>query len=203
MRIVVWPSVISQPAAPRCVRRTRAFRRAGLRACVMRRVPGLMATASAAAEWLAGARAAGDLAGLDQLDPHVVGRLHERDAPSVRHLDRPLEQAGAEPLEPPDIGLEIHRVEAEVLEAVMGAGVAGAQALVSARAGDVDVHAAVLALAADEAIAEHPGLVARDLEVERPHVPLGRLARIWCLEMDVIDPECHGRCPPSLTAISC
>src|SRR5215510_2414417 len=92
MRIVVWPSVISQPAAPRCVRRTRALRRAGLRARVMRRVPGLMATASAAAEWLAGARAAGDLAGFDQLDPHVVGRLHERDARAVRNLDRPLDR---------------------------------------------------------------------------------------------------------------
>src|SRR5215475_1636413 len=99
-----------------------------------------MATASAAAEWLAGARATGDLAGFDRLDPHVVGRLHERDARAVRNLDRPLEQAGAEPLEPPDVGLEIHRIEAEVLEAVMGAGVAGPQALVGARAGDVDVH---------------------------------------------------------------
>src|SRR6185436_10353610 len=160
MRIVVWPSVISQPAAPRCVRRTRAPRAPGPRACVMRRVPGLMATPSAAAEWLGRAGAAGDLPGLDQLDAHVVRRLHERDAPAVRHLDRALEQTGSQPLEPPDVGLEVRRVEAEVLEAVMGAGVAGAQALVGARARDVDVHAAVLALAADEAIAEHPGFVA-------------------------------------------
>src|SRR5262249_1583934 len=124
MRIVVWPSVISTPAAPRCVRRTRALRRAGLRARVMRRVPGLMATASAAAEWLAGARAAGDLAGFDQLDPHVVGRLHERDARAVRNLDRPLEQAGAGPPQPPDIWLEIHPAEAQVLRARVGPGVA-------------------------------------------------------------------------------
>src|SRR5262245_1848353 len=203
MRIVVWPSVISQPAAPRCVRRTGAPRAAGFRARVMRRVPALMATASAAAERLGRAGAAGDLPSLDQLDANVVGRLHERDAPAVRDLDRALEQASSQPLEPSDVGLDIRRVEAEVLEAVMRAGVTGAQALVGARARDVDVHAAVLALAADEAIAEHPDLVARDLEVERPHVPLGRLARIWCFEMDVIDPECHGRCPPSLTAISC
>src|SRR5262245_26052013 len=120
MRIVVWPSVISQPAAPRCVRRSRAAR--ARRARVMRRVPGLMATPSAAAEWLSRAGAAGDLPGLDQLDPHVVRRLHERDSPAIRHLDRALEQAGSQPLEPPDVGLEVRRVEAEVLEAVMGAG---------------------------------------------------------------------------------
>src|SRR5881397_538248 len=198
MRIVVWPSVISQPAAPRCVRRTRA---PGLRARVMLRARGEMAIASAAAPGISGA--AGDLPRLDQLDPHVVGRLHERDARAVRILDRPLEQAGAEPLEPLDVGFEVRRVEAEMLEAVVRARVARAQALVGARAGDVDVHAAVLALAADEAIAEHPRLVARDLEVERSHVPVGRLARIGRLEMDVVDPECHDRCPPSLTAISC
>src|SRR5262247_3076873 len=193
MRTVVVASVISQPAAPRCVRRTRAPRAPGLRARVMRRVPGLMATASAAAEWLAGARAAGDLPGFDQLDPHVVGRLHERDAPAVRHLDRPLQQAGAESLEPPDVGLEVRRIEAEVLEAVMGAGVARAQPLVGARAGDVDVHATVLALAAHEAVPEHARFVTRDLEVEGPYVPVGRLARIGRLEMDVVDPKCHER----------
>src|SRR4029453_19541260 len=50
---------------------------------------------------------------------------------------------------------------------------------------------------------DQPRLVARDLEVERPHVPVGRLAWIRRLEMDVVDPERHERCPPSLTAISC
>jgi len=81
-----------------------------------------MAIASAAAPGISGA--AGDLPRLDQLDPHIVGRLHERDARAARILDRSLEQAGAEPLEPLDIGFEMRRVEAEVLEAVVRARVA-------------------------------------------------------------------------------
>src|SRR5512132_2469401 len=160
MRIVLRPSVISQPAAPRCVRRTREPRAPVLRARVMLRARGAMAIASAAAAGVAGA--AGDLPRLDQLDPHVVGRLQERDARAVRILDRPFEEPGAELLEPLDVGFEVRRVEAEVLEPVMHARVTRAQTLVGARAGDVHVHAAVLALAADEAIAEHPCLVARD-----------------------------------------
>src|SRR5262245_1395831 len=162
MRTVVSPSVISQPAAPRCVRRIRASRATGLRARVMRPARAVMAVTSAAAEGLAGA--AGDLPGLDQLDPHVVGRLHESNAPAVWNLDRPLEQAGTQSLEPPDVGLEIRRIEAEVLEAVMRARVARAQTLVGAGSGDIDVHAAVLALAADEAVPERACLIARDLE---------------------------------------
>src|SRR4029453_11976733 len=138
MRIVVAPSVISQPAAPRCVRRTRALPAPGLGARVLRPPRGLMAIASAAAEGLAGA--AGDLPRLDQLDPHVVRRLHERDARAVRVLNWSFGGGGAEPLEPFDVGFEVHRVEAEVLEAVVRARVAGAQALVGARAGDVDGH---------------------------------------------------------------
>src|SRR5262245_27923649 len=117
MRIVVWLSVISQPAAPRCVRRTRATRAPGLRARVMRPARRAMTAAPAAAEGLAGA--AGDVPGFDQLDAHVVGRLHEGNAPAVWDLDRPLEQAGAQSLEPPDVGLEVRRIEAEMLEAVV------------------------------------------------------------------------------------
>src|SRR5881296_1503459 len=131
-----------------------------------------MVVASAAAAGPAG------LPRLDQLDPDVIGRLQERDARAVRVLDRPLEQAGAEPFEPLDVGLQVCRVEAEVLEPVVRACVARAEALVGARPGDVHVHAAVLALAADEAVAEHPRLVAHDLEVEGAHIPLGRLPRI-------------------------
>src|SRR4029450_14114390 len=102
MRTVVVPSVISQPAAPRCVRPPRAPRAPGLPARVVRRVPGVMAIASAAAEGLAGA--AGDLPGFDQFHPHIVRRLHESDAGPVRNLDRPLEQGGAPPLEAPGAG---------------------------------------------------------------------------------------------------
>src|SRR5438552_18647143 len=119
-----------------------------------------MAAASAAAAGDA------DLARLDQLDARVVGRPHERDPRTVGILDRPFQQPGAQSLEPLDVGLEVGRVEPEVLEAVVGAGIAGAELLTRARAGDVDRHPAVLALAADEPIAEDAGVVARDLEVE-------------------------------------
>src|SRR5437899_9885359 len=185
IRITRWPSVISQPAAPRCVRRTRVARRAP----AMRRTRAT-AVASAAAGGAGFAR-------LDQLDPDVVGRPHERDARAVGDLDRPLQQAGAEALEPLDVGLQMRGVEAEVLEPVVRARVPRAQALVRARPGDVHPHAAVLALTADKAVAEHPRLVAHDLEVEGAHVPLGRLPRIGRLQVDVVDPERHDRCPPS------
>src|SRR5262249_515917 len=106
----------------------------------------------------AGAGAAGEGPALDQLHAHVVGRLDEADARAARDLDRPLQQAAPEPFEALDVGLEVVGVEAEVLEAVVGAGIAGAQPLAAAGARDVD-RGAVLALAAHEAIAEHARLV--------------------------------------------
>src|SRR5436309_5268573 len=149
------------------------------------------------------AAAAGDagLARLDQLDARVVGGPHERDPRTVGILDRPLQQPGAQPFEPLDVGLEVGRVEPEVLEAMMGARVAWAQLLTGARARDVDGHSAVLALAAHEAVAENARLVADDLEVEGPHVPLGRLPRIGGLQVDVVDAERHDRLL-SLTAMA-
>src|SRR5438128_10417169 len=112
-----------------------------------------MAIASAAAR---GAR----LPRLDQLDPDVVGRPHERDPWAVGDLDRPLQQAGAEALQPLDVGLEVRRVESEVLEPVVGARVAGAQALTRARPRAGHAHAAALARAADEAMPENARLLA-------------------------------------------
>src|SRR5262249_1819739 len=102
----------------------------------------------------AGAGAAGDGPALDQLHAHVVGGLDEAAARGVGDLARPLQQAGAEPFEALDVRLEVVRVEAEVLEAVVGGGVTGAQPLVGAGARDVD-RGAVLALAAHEAVAEY------------------------------------------------
>src|SRR5688572_20656859 len=84
---------------------------------------------------------------LDQLDAHVVGRPRGADARAVGDLVGRLEQPRAEPLETRDVGLEAGRVEAEVLEAVMGAGIAAAERLAGAGAGDVHHHAAVLGLA--------------------------------------------------------
>src|SRR5882672_6850072 len=79
-RITRWPSVISQPAAPRCV----SFTDTG--------------TSSAAA-----ARSARDVLALfDQLDARVVGRPHEADPRAVGILDRSFQQAGAQSLEPLD-----------------------------------------------------------------------------------------------------
>src|SRR5687767_4066640 len=89
---------------------------------------------------------------LDQLDAHVVGRPHEADARAIRDLDGPLEQSRAEPFQARDVGLEACRVEAEVLEAVMGARVAAAERLAGAGAGDVHHHAAVFRLTAHEAV---------------------------------------------------
>src|SRR5207237_1785552 len=68
------------------------------------------------------AAAAGELRPLDQLETRVVGTPEERDPRAVRHLGRPLEEARAQPLEPPDVGLEVLCVEAEVLETPVGAG---------------------------------------------------------------------------------
>src|SRR5262245_5514839 len=139
----------------------------------------------------AAVRSAGDLPRLDQLEPDVVGRPYERDARPIGHLDRPLQQAGAEALEPLDVGLQVRGVEAEVLEPMVRARVAGAEGLAGARAGDVHGHAAVLALTADEAVAERTRLIAHDLEVEGLHVPVRRLPRIRRLQVDVVDTECH------------
>src|SRR5438445_4424245 len=124
------------------------------------------------------ARPAPDLARLHQLEPRVVGPLQERDPRTVGNLDRALEEPGAEAGQPRDVGLDVRRVEAEVLEAVVRRGIARAELLVGPRARDVDRDAAVGALAPHEAVAEHPRLVAGDLEVERGNVPLGGLAGI-------------------------
>ena len=64
---------------------------------------------------------------------------------------------------------------------------------------DVHRHAPVLALAAHEAVAEDARLVVDDLEVERPHVPVGGAARVRRLQVDVVDPVGHG----SLLRVSC
>src|SRR5690349_7667560 len=133
----------------------------------------------------------GGLAPLDQLDAHVVGGLDEADARAARDLGGPFQQARAQALEPLDVGLQVVGVEAEVLEPVVGGGVAGAEALVAPRARDVD-RGAVLGLAADEAVAEHPRLVGDDLERQGLHVPVRGLARVGGLEMDVVDPVGHG-----------
>src|SRR2546427_1715564 len=114
-----WPSVLSRPAAPGGVSRTSGPR-------LLRFTRARAMTASAAA---AGAA----LARLDQLDPDVVGRPHECDARPVRDLDGPLQQAGAQALEPLDVGLEVRGVEPEVLEPVVAARVARPAALAPAR----------------------------------------------------------------------
>src|SRR5262249_59115966 len=78
---------------------------------------------------------------------------------------------------------------------MMRGGVARPELLVRAGARDVDGHAAVLARAADEAVAEHARLVADDLEIEGADVPLRGLAGIRSLQVDVIDAERHGGSP--------
>src|SRR5262249_57878607 len=78
---------------------------------------------------------------------------------------------------------------------MMRGGVARPELLVRAGARDVDGHAAVLARAADEAVAEHARLVADDLEIEGADVPLRGLAGIRSLQVDVIDAERHGGPP--------
>src|SRR5262245_16157422 len=60
---------------------------------------------------------------LDQLDPAIVRRPQERDAGAVRDLGGAFEEAGAQALEPGDVGLEMLGVEAEMLEAVVRVGV--------------------------------------------------------------------------------
>src|SRR5438128_2932551 len=176
-----WPSVISQPAAPRCVSRTSA--------------PGPLRFTRARAMTASAAAAGAALARLDQLDPDVVGRPHERDARPVRDLDGPLQEASAQALEPLDVGLEVRGVEPEVLEPVVGARVPRPEALARARTRDGHAHSAVLALAADEAVAEDARLVAHDLEVEGPHVPLRGLPRVGRLQVDVVDAERHDAPP--------
>src|SRR5207253_1525182 len=176
-----WPSVSSQPAAPRCVSRTSA--------------PGPLRFTRARAMTASAAAAGAALARLDQLDPDVVGRPHERDARPVRDLDGPLQEASAQALEPLDVGLEVRGVEPEVLEPVVGARVPRPEALARARTRDVHAHSAVLALAADEAVAEDARLVAHDLEVEGPHVPLRGLPRVGRLQVDVVDAERHDAPP--------
>ena len=106
-------------------------------------------------------------------------------------LDRPLQQRRPQAGQARDVRLDVLRVEAEVLEPVVGAGVARAQPLAGAGARDVDGHGAALAHAANEAVAEHPRLVVDDGEVEGRHVPLGGLAGIGRLQMDVVDPVWH------------
>src|SRR6185295_17620488 len=101
----------------------------------------------------------------------------------------PLEERAAELPEPGDVGVQVRRVEAEVLDPVVRGRVAWAQLLAGPRARDVHRDAAVLAHAADEPVAEDARLVGDDLEVEGRHVPVRRLAWIRRLQMDVIDPE--------------
>src|SRR5712691_9433922 len=124
---------------------------------------------------------------LDQLDAYIVRGLDEADAGAARDLDRPFQQLRAQAFQARDVGLEAVGVEAEMLEAVVRLGVAGAELLARARARDVH-RGAVLALAADEAVAEDAGLVGDDLEREGLHVPIGGPAGIGGLEMDVVDP---------------
>src|SRR5438552_1867203 len=138
------------------------------------------------------AAAARHLARLDELDARVVGRAQEGDAPAIGELDGSLEELGAQALEPADIALDLRGVEAEVLEAEVGRGVSRSELLSRARAGDVHRHAPVHALAADEAVAEDARLVVDDLEVEGRAGPLGRAARVGCLQVNVVDAKGHG-----------
>src|SRR5215472_8003761 len=117
--------------------------------------------------------------------------MQEGDAAAVGKLDGPLQELGAQLFEAPDVRFDIRGVEAEVLEAEVRGGVSRLERLARAGTGDVHGHAAVHALAADEAVPEHPRLVVDDLEVERPHVPLGGAAGIRGLQVDVVDPVCH------------
>src|SRR5262249_37847412 len=105
------------------------------------------------------AAAARDLARLHQLHARVVGRPQEGDAAAVAEPDGPVEELGAQLLQPPDVRLDVRGVEAEVLEAEVRGGVPGLERLARARSGDVHGHPAVHALAADEAVAEHARLV--------------------------------------------
>src|SRR5262249_16960053 len=144
----IFTQVASGGARRRFLRRTprRGSRTSASHVLPIKLGPGARASAAAAV------RAASDLPRLDQLEPDVVGRPHECDPRSVRDLDRPLQQAGAEAFEPLDVGLEVRRVEAEVLDPVVSARVARAEALAGAGARDVHRDAAVLALAADEPV---------------------------------------------------
>src|SRR6266852_6973803 len=156
---------------------------------ILRPAPVTIAACPRSSIWMPSISAApardGRLRPLDQLEAYVVGGLDEADAGAAGDLDRPFQQLCAQPFQAGDVRLEAVRVEAEVLEAVVGLGVAGPQFLVGARARDVH-RGAVLALAAHEAVAEDPRLVGHDLEREGLHVPVGGL------QMDVVDPVGHG-----------
>src|SRR5262250_251842 len=117
--------------------------------------------------------------------------MQEGDAAAVGKLNGPFQELGAQLFEAPDVRLDVRGVEAEMLEAEVRRGVSGLERLASAGTGDVHGHAAVHALAADEAVSEHPRLVVDDLEVERPHVPFGGATGIRGLQVDVVDPVCH------------
>ncbi len=77
-----------------------------------------------------------------------------------------------------------------MFEAEAGAAVGGGQGLSAALVGDHDVEV-VLALADDEAVAEAPGGVADDAEVEGLGPPGGGLFGVGGLEVDVIDRVGH------------
>src|SRR6266851_3321642 len=102
--------------------------------------PTFMSASCGARTWSAAAAgAAGDAARLDQLEAGVVRALEERDAAAVGQRDRAFQQLRAEAGQSRDVGLDVDGVEAEVLEAVMRQGVAAAEPLVGACAGDVHV----------------------------------------------------------------
>ena len=86
----------------------------------------------------------------------------------------------------------VHKVRPAAVKLADPLHLAGAELLVGPGARDVDVDAAIGALAAQEAVAEHARLVAGDLEVERRHVPLGGLAGIRRLQVDMVDAVAHG-----------
>src|SRR5262249_39186613 len=103
----------------------------------------------------------------------------------------PFQDRAPEPSQARDVGVEVRRVKAEVLEPVVRHRVAVPELLTATRARDVDGHAIILAHAADEPVAEDPRLVGHDLEVEGLHVPVRGLPGIGGLQMEVVDPECH------------
>jgi len=91
-------------------------------------------------------------------------------------------------LEPLDVGLEMGRVEPEVLEAVVGAGVAGAQLLTRARAGDID---AIPPSSLWQRTKRSPKTRVSSLmilKLKGPHVPVG-VFRGSGTSVDVVDAE--------------
>ena len=65
----------------------------------------------------------------DQLDAGVVGAAHEGDPRAVRDLDRPLEERAAELRQARNVRVQVRRVEAEVLDAVVRGRIPGAKLL--------------------------------------------------------------------------